>query len=95
MVVRLLFKPEIRRTLGATRRIALASAALLTPVAVMAFALGVWRIAADLKLTGPFAIESGPLSNWQPWIALGILLEASAVLLVKFAGRGLTEMKPN
>ena len=95
MVVRLLFKSEIRRTLGAAQRLALAGAALLTPMAFMAFALGLWRIAADMKLTGEFTIVEGPFSRWQSWIALGVLLEASAVLLVRFAGRGVDEMKVN
>ena len=95
MVVRLLFKSEIRRTLGAAQRLALGGAALLTPIAFMAFALGLWGIAADMKLTGEFAIAEGPFSRWQAWMALAVLLEISAVLLVRFAGRGVDQMKVN
>ena len=68
-----------RRSRTATRRrrdqrIALVVAALLTPAAVIAAALGLWRIAADLNWANNFAIPSGIFSHWQ------VLLGAAAAL---------------
>lgn len=52
-----------------------AVAAFLTPAAVMALALGMWRLSADLKLTSSFFITSGPLSDWRVWFATAALLQ--------------------
>ena len=66
---------QVQRRKGKNRRMALALSALLTPAAVMASALGVWRLAADMKWTGEFGIASGIFSHWQVWLALGIVLQ--------------------
>jgi hypothetical protein len=47
-------------------------AVLLTPVAVLAGALGVWRLGADPGWTNPFFIANGLLSHWQAWFAVAI-----------------------
>jgi len=89
MVVRIRFKrgPSIQPKRGKERRLALAVAALLTPAALMAFALACWRLAADLKLTDEFAISSGPFSHWLVWVLLAAALELAAVKLNRY-GRG-------
>jgi len=69
------------------RRFALATAALLTPAAVMAGVLGLWRIAADLNWTSSFAIPSGLFSHWQVWLGAAGLLEVFSRLLNRY-GRG-------
>ena len=51
------------------RRVALAFASFLTPAAVMAAALGIWRLAADLQWASNFAIRNGLFSHWQVWFA--------------------------
>lgn len=61
--------------------------ALLTPAAVLALALAFWRLGADLRLTGEFAIREGLLSHWQVWLGLAVLLEIGAALLGRY-GRG-------
>lgn len=53
-------------------------ASLLTPIAVLALAFAIWRLAADLGLAHPFLIDSGPLSRWQVWFAFAILLQGAA-----------------
>jgi len=53
-------------------------AALLVPTALMAAALGVWRLGADLSLAGEFPINDGIFSHWLVWISLGVLFEIIA-----------------
>ena len=62
-------------------------ASLLVPVAVMASVLGVWRLAADLKMAGDFAIPTGLFSHWQVWIGLGVILHTASIVLNRH-GRG-------
>lgn len=89
MVVRIRFGrgPRVERKPHKNRRAALALGALLTPAAFMACALGVWRIAADLKWAGDFAIHSGLFSHWQVWIASAGLLHLCSRVLNHY-GRG-------
>jgi hypothetical protein len=89
MIVRIRFgRPShIERKPRKNRRVALAMASLLIPVAVMASVLGVWRLAADLKITGDFAIANGLFSHWQVWIASAVVLALLARLLNRY-GRG-------
>lgn len=53
--------------------------ALLTPAAVIALVLGLWRVTADLGWTEAFLISKGLFSHWQVWMALAILLQAASV----------------
>jgi hypothetical protein len=78
-------KPAAKR--ARNRRIALAIAALLTPGALAALVLAIWRLGADLNLTGSFAIPSGLFSHWQVWMGAAILLQVCALALNRY-GRG-------
>ena len=60
---------QVRRRVGQT---ALGLAALMIPASVAAYALGFWRVASDLNLTGEFPISKGLFSHWQFWVALGV-----------------------
>lgn len=51
---------------------------MLTPVAVLAAALGVWRLAADPGWTSHFFIAHGLLSHCQVWFTLAIVMGASS-----------------
>jgi hypothetical protein len=77
--------PRIRRQAIRNRSVAATAAALLTPFSVLAFALGGWRLAADLEWAARFAIASGPLSHWQVWLAFALLLQIAAALLNRYA----------
>ena len=56
--------------------------ALLTPAALVALAMGLWRVSADLDWAGAFPIAGGFFSHWQVWIALsGALKMLSSALL--------------
>ena len=81
-----------RRPRSATRRsrdqrIALVVAALLTPAAAIAAALGLWRIAADLNWANRFAIPSGIFSHWQVWLGGAAALQFCARILNRY-GKG-------
>jgi hypothetical protein len=80
MFVRIRFDKgaRIQKKRGKNRHLALAAAALLVPSAVMAVALGSWRLAADLGWTSGFAFSGGPLSHWVVWIVVAVVLLAIA-----------------
>jgi hypothetical protein len=78
---------EFQHREGKNRPLALASAGLLAPAAVMAFLLAIWRVAADLSLASSFAIEEGILSHWHVWMFMAALLAFAAVKLNRY-GRG-------
>jgi len=86
MIVRIRFGagPKVGKQGRKNRRLALAAAALLTPLAVMASALGFWRIAADLGLTGSFAIPSGLFSHWHVWLGAAALLQFCSRALSRY-----------
>jgi hypothetical protein len=90
MVVRIRFAmgPKLgSRSPERARQTALAAAALLTPAAVIASALAMWRIAADLKFTNSFAISAGLFSHWQVWLAAAAALQLCSRVLNRY-GRG-------
>ena len=58
-----------------------AAFALLTPVAVIALVLGIWRFGTDIGWTEDFVISNGLFSHWQVWIALALALQALASML--------------
>jgi hypothetical protein len=64
--------------LQATHQAAYAASVFLTPLAVLALALGIWRLIADLGWAEQFAIENGIFSHWQVWIAIAISLKIAA-----------------
>jgi hypothetical protein len=70
--------PRTRRGLAA------AVAALLSPIAVVAAALAMWRVAADLKLAASFGIPTGMFSHWQVWLAAALLLQICSWLLSRY-----------
>jgi len=86
MLVRIRFRqgPKLKRKLRKNQHVALAFSALLTPAALMACALGFWRIAADLNLSRQFAISAGFFSHWQVWLASAALLELVAIALNRY-----------
>jgi hypothetical protein len=83
MLVRIRLKPGWSgpRRERASNQLALAVSALLSPSALMCGALALWRIGADLKLTGDFAITQGLFSRWQVWGVAALGLQAGAWVL--------------
>ena len=95
MKVRLRFEEgrRVSRRRGKNRRLAAAVGALLIPIALMAWALALWRLASDLGLAGEFAIE-GLFSHWQVWIALALGLSFAAASLNRYGRGGEIEESP-
>lgn len=84
--IRLRFGTGTGRANRGNRQTALVLSSLMTPVALMAWVLGGWRLAADLKWTGAFAITDGVFSHWQVWFAAAIMVQFAAFLLHRLAG---------
>lgn len=61
--------------------------ALLTPAAVVAFVMGMWRLCMDLGWAGAFLISGGFFSHWQVWIALSIGLKMLSSTLITWGAR--------
>jgi hypothetical protein len=57
---------------------------LLTPVALMAFALAAWGLAAERGWMESFPISGGLLSRWPVWVAGGALLQLAAAALGRY-----------
>ena len=72
------------------RRFAAGLAGLLTPAAVLTAVVGVWALAAELNLTGNFAISAGLFSHWEIWLGGALALQVCAQLLNRYAKRGET-----
>jgi hypothetical protein len=82
--IRLRHGPTVRQKARKNRHIALASAALLTPAALTAFVLSMWRLGADLGFARSFAIHTGILSHWQVWLAISVAIQFIAVVLNRY-----------
>ncbi len=94
MVVRIKLRkgPPVQRKVGKNRQVASAIGTLLMPAVLMAYILGVWRLASDLGMAGAFAI-TGLFSHWQVWIAMAALLHIGSSSLNRY-GRGGTLKGP-
>jgi len=84
--------PAVQQRAGKNRQVASAIGTLLVPVTLMAYILGIWRLASDLGMAGEFAI-SGLFSHWQVWTAIGALLHIASSSLNRY-GRGGTLNPP-
>lgn len=96
MIVRIRLRngPRVRRNQRKNQHLALGLAALLTPVAVMAIVLALWRISADLRATGEFPISVGLFSHWQVWITGAAILESLAIFLNRYGNAEPALQKP-
>lgn len=61
--------------------------ALLTPAALVALAMGLWRVGADLDWAAEFPIAAGFFSHWQVWIALSVGLKVISSSLLAWERR--------
>lgn len=82
--IRLQQGPRIQQKRRKNRHIALASAALLTPGALAAFVLSMWRLGADLGFARSFAIGDGIFSHWQVWLAISVAIQFFSVILNRY-----------
>jgi hypothetical protein len=73
----------IERRFGKNRHVALALGSLLTPLALMAYVLGLWRLASDMGFAGQFGF-TGLFSHWQLWMIVGVALQGGGSLLNRY-----------
>ena len=66
------------------RQIALTAGALMSPASLAAWLLFLWRVAAEMKLAGGFAITSGVFSHWQAWLGTAVLLQVCSRILNRY-----------
>ena len=64
---------------------ALAVASLLAPLALMAFTIALWSLAANLNWAGNFFVSSGLFSHWQSWLLVAAVMVLFAWLLNRYA----------
>ena len=57
------------------------SGLVLTLLAVLAAALGAWRLGVDPGWTGPFFLAGGLFSRYQLWFAVAIGAQTSAFII--------------
>jgi hypothetical protein len=90
MVLRIRFGkgPTVDRKRRKNQQVALAFASLLTAAALMTAVLGIWRVAADLRLATNFAIPDGLFSHWQVWMVSAGLLQTCSHLLNRYGRAG-------
>lgn len=86
MLVRIRFGKgsKVEREGPKNRRVAMAFASFLTPAAVMAAALGTWRLAEDVRWASAFVIRQGLFSHWQVWFAFAAVLQTGSHLLNRY-----------
>ena len=77
----------IQKKDGKNRQVASAIGALLIPASLMAYVLGIWRLASDLGMAGQFAI-SGLFSHWQVWIVVAATLHIASSSLNRYGNGG-------
>jgi hypothetical protein len=80
---------QITRTFGveAFGQLANILVALLTPAALVALVMGIWRVGTDLGWARAFLIADGFFSHWQVWIALSIGLKIVSSTLIAWGSR--------
>jgi len=61
--------------------------ALLTPAAMIALVMGLWRVSADLNWSGAFPVTVGFFSHWQVWIGLSVALKVLSSSLLAWDRR--------
>lgn len=77
----------VRREGAKNRGPALVAGTLLAPASLMAYALGLWRLASDLGMAREF-VMSGIFSHWQLWMGVGAVLHLTAHLLSRYGMSG-------
>lgn len=92
-----LARSVVTNTLALGRQLPNILVALLTPAALVALAMGLWRVGADLDWAGEFPIAAGFFSHWQVWIALSIALKmvSSSLLAWERRTRKIPEENPS
>ncbi len=90
MLVRIHFGSgrRVAKRPGKNRHVAYPAAALLKPVALMAYVFGVWRLASDMSVTGGDFPFTGLFSHWQVWMGIGVVVHVASSILNRYGAGG-------
>ena len=61
---------------------------LLSPVALIAAVMALWRFGADAGWTDSFVVSNGFMSHWQVWLAIAIGIQWISGRLDRLVKRG-------
>jgi hypothetical protein len=78
---------KVARRSGKNRNVAFTSGALLKPIALTAYVVGLWRLMSDMGLAGEF-VFTGMFSHWQIWMGLGALAHIASSVLARYGTGG-------
>jgi hypothetical protein len=84
VILRLKHGPAVQPKRRKNQQAALVAATFLTPAAVMACALAVWHLCADMGVVGAFPITQGLFSHWQVWFVVAGSVEAASLALSRY-----------
>jgi len=70
------------------RKLALLGFSLLSPAALLCFAVCLWRWSYELSWAAQFPVVDGVLSHWQSWFVAGGALLIFAVAMARYAETG-------
>jgi len=89
MIVRIQLRKggRVARRSGKNRNAAYTLAALLKPLALMAYVMGIWRLASDMRMTGEF-VFTGMFSHWQVWMGIGAFVHIGSSVLTRYGSGG-------
>jgi hypothetical protein len=90
MLVKIHFRSgrRVAKKPGKNRHIAYPAAALLKPVALMAYVFGIWRLASDMSMSSGDFPFTGLFSHWQVWMALGVAVHLVSYVLNRYGAGG-------
>jgi hypothetical protein len=78
---------RVARKSGKNRNAAFTFAALLKPLALIAYVLAIWRLASDMGMTGEF-VFTGLFSHWQVWMGIGALVHIVSSVMARYGSGG-------
>ena len=89
MIVRIQLRkgPRVARKAGKNRNAAFTAADLLKPLALVAYMLGIWRLASDMGMAGAF-VFTGVYSHWQVWMGMGVFVHVLSSVLANYGSGG-------
>ena len=94
VILRLKHGPPVQPKRRKNQQAALAASTFLTPAAVMACALALWRLGADMGMVGAFPIVQGLFSHWQVWFVVASTLQAVSLALSRYGNAETVMMQP-
>lgn len=68
----------VRQAEATAHDLAAAMGSMLAPAAVMALAMGLWALLAQVAVAASFPIQDGALADWRVWMVIAGAVELMA-----------------